>query len=379
MVGQFYNPVKINMISFINLEDQVLNKLVNRNVVFITTKNMIERYKLQEIIEHLKQNNNTLQIMYSVPNPTDEDLRNAIVRIQKSKIDTIIALGGGSAIDLGKGIKAFSYLSNIKELCRDQIRKVIQEKEYLKYENSIELIAIPTTAGTGSEVTQWATIWDYYKKSKMSIDAYWLLPNCAVIIPELTMGLSQRMTLATGLDALCHATESYWAVSSNSIVRELAKIAIRMIMKHLPLALENPYDIEYRKKLCLGSLYAGLAFSQTRTTACHAISYPLTMQFNVEHGFAASITLGEIMKINSSEIIDLPELLLAFSCENVDEVKDKIETIAEHIQKLKLHEFGISKEQIPNIVEQSFMVGRMDNNPVCLTTEDVNKLLLRCL
>ena len=176
----------------------------------------------------------------------------------------------------------------------------------------LDFIAIPTTAGTSSEVTSWATIWDTARSMKMSVEAKWLAPSTAYIIPELTLRLTDRLTLTTGLDALSHAVESYWSKSSNVITREFSKNAISIIVEYLPRALKDPRNIEYRERLCLGALLSGMAFGNTKTTACHSISYPLTMRYGIEHGFAVIITLAEVMKRNEAKIVDFEGLLKAF-------------------------------------------------------------------
>lgn len=212
----------------------------------------------------------------------------------------------------------------------------------------------------------------------MSIEAEWLLPMYAYIIPEFTCYLTARQTLSTGLDALMHAVESYWAVSSNALVRELAKTAISLVVDYLPITLENLDNVDCREKLCLGSLIAGLAFSNTRTTACHSISYPLTMNYGVEHGFAAAVTLTEMIKFNQKYIEDFPLFLLAFRADSVEDIENWIDRVSDNIQPCQLRKFGIEQKDIKDIVEKSFTLGRMDNNPRQCMKEDVCDILMGC-
>lgn len=355
------------------LGEELLSVVREKNCLFLTSASMISRLELGNLVSILQNSCELQLIQYSVVNPTETDIKNILSEV-KEKPDVIIALGGGSILDLAKAISAFSYL--IGEIpTEDEISRSIKKKEYFEQKSSIPIIAIPTTSGTGSEVTRWATIWNYHCNEKMSIEAEQLLPTYAYIIPEFTCHLPARQTLSTGLDALMHAVESYWAVSSNALVRELAKTAISLIVDYLPITLENPNRVDYREKLCLGSLLAGLAFSNTRTTACHSISYPLTMNYGVEHGFAAAVTLTEMIKFNQDDIVDFSLFLQAFRADSVDDIESWLDRVSDPIQPCKLREFGIKQEDIKDIVEKSFTLGRMDNNPRQCTKEDVKTIL----
>ena len=120
------------------------------------------------------------------------------------------------------------------------------------------------------------------------------------MVPELTNSMNERLTLATGLDALSHAMEGYWAKGRNLLSQALALDSIQRIKDALPAAISDPGDSGAREQMCLGSLLAGLSFSMTKTTACHSMSYPLTMNYGVEHGFTAALTLAQMMKINAA-------------------------------------------------------------------------------
>ncbi|MDF2944227.1 MAG: hypothetical protein K0S01_3085 [Herbinix sp.] len=368
-----YNiPTKV---SFVNYEQTMEylygGKFINKHILLVMSVRMMERFGFSEIIEDLKKNNHVTHIVEAPPNPTEMDILEALNLIAVD-YEIVIACGGGSVIDLAKAIIALSYKrTQVSQVIKDAIIK----KEYLQHEKKVEFIAVPTTAGTGSEVTRWATVWDSSREMKMSVDAPWLAPSVAYIIPELTMKLSNRLTLSTGLDALTHAIESYWSKKSNAISRELSKSAIHLITKYLPKVLKDPDHLEYRTKMSLGSVFAGLAFANTRTTACHSISYPLTMRYGVEHGFAAAITLIPIMRLNRESIVEIDEFMNSYGGSSIDDMQEWLDEICRDIQRLRLSSFGIHKEDIKMIAEMSFTAGRMDNNPVDIQIEDIIEIL----
>jgi alcohol dehydrogenase class IV len=187
--------------------------------------------------------------------------------------------------------------------------------------------------------------------------------------------MPQRLTLATGLDALCHAVEAYWAKSSNLMAQELAKTAIRLIVKYLPKVLAEGAHLSYRKKMCLGSLFAGLAFAQTHTTACHSISYPLTMTFGIEHGLACALTLARVMEMNLPLLEEKGDLLEALGVQSPAELQEWLDQTAAGIVRLRLGAFGIREKDLSDLVTLSFTQGRMDNNPVDVSPEDVQRML----
>lgn len=201
--------------------------------------------------------------------------------------DVLVALGGGSVMDTAK----------ILATGRGQVGPVI---DYLDGGRDLAqpawpVIAIPTTAGTGSEVTSWATVWDPERNRKLSLSRADLYPEAALVDPLLTMKLPKIVTIASGLDALSHALESLWNIHANPITRGLAVQAAREIMPALIRLSAAPDDAEARSRTALGALRAGLAFSNTRTALAHNISYPLTLERRLAHGIACSFCLPAVM------------------------------------------------------------------------------------
>jgi alcohol dehydrogenase len=169
------------------------------------------------------------------------------------------------------------------------------------------IIAVPTTSGTGSEVTCWATIWDTAAGKKHSLNRPDLYPEHAIVDPGTSLGLPRDVTLATGLDALSHALESLWNVNANPISANYAVFAARELLDALPKLLDRLDDIRLRTRVVRASLFAGLAFSNTKTALAHSLSYYLTSHHGTVHGIACSFTLPAVMRsvIGRNETCDL--------------------------------------------------------------------------
>ena len=200
-------------------------------------------------------------------------------------------MGGGSVIDSAKVVSVFSETKNfgfVESLVRNKTGK---EKYSLA-----PIIAIPTTAGTGSEVTPWATIWDMDEKKKYSLHLPDLWCVTAIGDPTLTLSMPKDITIQTGLDALSHSLEAIWNKNANSTSTNYAIKAAKEIIEVLPLLVDDLNNIELRSRMLKASLEAGLAFSNTQTAIAHAISYYLTAQRGTPHGVACSFSLPAIIK-----------------------------------------------------------------------------------
>jgi len=339
---------------------------IDRNTLVFLSHSANNRLGLSNFIER-KQWINDIS-----PNPDIESIRKVCYKLDGT-IEKIIAIGGGSTIDTAKAVIAFFGM--LTDDC--SISDIIENKLYLYNNFRIKkFITVPTTSGTGSEATQWATVWDNCQKIKLSVDARWLIPTDIWLVPELTLSLSARQTLSTGLDAFVQACEAYWARRSDSFARALAIQAITLIHEYLPLALKNEQDLIIREEMQTGSLLAGLAFSRTGTTACHSISYPITALFDVEHGFAVALTLIQVAKRNITAINCKKLLDTVGSLEYLRIWLDKVCT---DIQSLRLSAFGIHEKDIPLIAKRAFTLGRMDNNPIIFSEDDVIKILSEAL
>jgi phosphonate metabolism-associated iron-containing alcohol dehydrogenase len=227
------------------------------------------------------------------PNPDVSELAPMYERFWREHPDceAIVAVGGGSAIDTAKALMVGTGTGGFGELV-----SLLSSGIPFRPHRTKSLIAVPTTAGTGSEVTPWATVWDRGAGSKYSLHLAETWPEVAIVDPELMMTLPASVTVQSGLDALSHALESIWNVNANPISDTLAVAAAREVMATLPALLDRPEDRTLRARMALAALKAGLAFSNTKTALAHSISYEMTLRFGLPHGIACSFTLPMVLE-----------------------------------------------------------------------------------
>lgn len=240
-------------------------------------------------LEDLLQRHNATRFTGFQVNPKIEDVQQGIEQYLRCTPDLIIALGGGTAIDLAKLISAFAVQPTAPiDIATGRTSIAVKRKP---------LMAIPTTAGTGSEATHFAVV--YVDGKKYSVAHPSLLPDYAVVDSTLAESLPRHMTAATGLDALCQAIESIWAVGANDESMGYAVEAARLAFGHLATATNAPTP-EARQAMSRAAHLAGKAINITKTTAPHAISYALTSRHGVPHGMAVAITLAPLLKFNAN-------------------------------------------------------------------------------
>jgi len=361
-MSNYYNPVKViktdNWLFEINSS---IERLKIRSPIIITSKGNRKRLELDS-----KFNS---EIIYSDVNnnPTFNDSITAINFCQKNKFDSVIAIGGGSVMDLAKVVIAYLSLDN------SDIHYLINYEK--KYQKKIKSIFIPTTHGTASEVTMWGTIWDMNERKKYSISNIGLYPTIAILDANVTLSLPMDISIITTMDALSHSFESIWNKNSNPTSTNYAITSICSIIQNSSKLKKNPEDISIRKKLIEASMTAGLAFSNTKTAAAHSISYPITIHFGVPHGIASSITLVPLLEINKGHIKDSINKI----CNNLNitfsELVKLIIDIPNKLIPYTLKTLKIPKNKIQLIVNESFTKGRMDNNIVDLSKKDVENIL----
>jgi phosphonate metabolism-associated iron-containing alcohol dehydrogenase len=206
-----------------------------------------------------------------------------------TKPAVIVALGGGSMIDAAKVLAASGG-----DFAR--VKRHLIERAPLDASQFLPIIAVPTTSGTGSEVTSWATVWDSAGNAKYSLANPRLYPEAALVDPALTLAAPRGLTMTTGLDALSHSLESLWNVNANPVSANYAVEAARDILDTLPRLLDRLNDLELRARLARASLFAGLAFSNTKTALAHNISYGITLRHGTAHGIACSFCLPQVME-----------------------------------------------------------------------------------
>ena len=345
----FYEqPVKI---IFGNNSINKLPELVNNRKVLIVTSPYFTKSGISDKLS--KQLNNCPVFDKISPNPDAEEVNFCSKIVYKNKTECIIALGGGSVIDLAKAA------SLGKEDISGYIGKNINEK-------GVPVIAVPTTAGTGSEVTCVSVISDRKTGRKAPINSNGFYPEYAVIDPVLTYSLPPYITAVSGIDVLCHAVEGYWSKNHQPICDSLAFHAIKIVFDYLPRTYKNAADAEAREKMAEASLIAGLAFTQAKTTASHACSFPLTSIYGIPHGEACGLTLDFFARINEKDP-RTRSLVTALGFPDVNTFADRIFDLK---QKLGLRTgikgLDLSDNNIKELIQKSKHPNLL-NNPVEIT------------
>lgn len=288
-VHPFHNPVRVRFGD--GALEELGGILGTRRCVILTTAGMEQRGTLADVERSVGK---TLKGRYAEvpPNPTIRSCAHAFEAIRAARPEVLVALGGGSVIDTAKAVAAQQAGGGEPGWLAGHLRDGVPMPEPF---DPPSIVAIPTTAGTGSEVTMWGTIWDEETLGKHSISHARLYPEAALLDPSLTHSVPRATTVASALDALSHAMEAIWNRSANPVSDAVAVAAIHRIPEALRRVLEAPEDASARRRLLEASLLAGLAISNTRTALAHSISYPLTGELGLPHGIAASLTLPEIL------------------------------------------------------------------------------------
>ena len=297
-------------------------------------------------------------LVFQASNPTVEQLYEVYRQTRAFQPEVVIAVGGGSILDVGKSLCCL-YGKELQSA--DTLRELIEEKAY--GHPTARWIGVPTTAGTGSETTCWATIWDPKQDAKRSVECQENYAWAALVDPELAAGMPLELAVSSALDAVAHAVESYWAKGSNCVSRALALEAVRTIMggmEDLLAGKPTAHDAMAR-----GSMLAGLAFSNTKTTACHSISYPLTLHYGIPHGTAVSMLLPPVLRLNAPALNSPEPLLNALGVSGAEELDGKVERFLRRSgQPASLREWGVRAEDLPHMAQLGMTRGRADNNPV---------------
>ncbi len=281
MAWGYRNPVEI--VFGASCFDQVARRLAGRRYGLVT----YPEPHFTDLAERLAQAAGAPRVTISdvQANPDYQELEQQVWRIAGSEpVDVWIALGGGSVID---STKVFAAANGDFE----NIRSYLQTGQNGERLSSTPIIAIPTTSGTGSEVTCWGTVWDRETGSKYSLARPGLYPESAIVDPELMLAKPRDLTVSTGLDALSHALESLWNVNANPVSANHAVAAAREVLAVLPALADDLGNIELRTRMARAALFAGLAFSNTKTAIAHSLSYPITLRHGVPHGIACSFSL----------------------------------------------------------------------------------------
>ncbi len=327
---------------------EVVKKLGVSRVMLVTDKNLRE-CGITKPLEDILQNNGIKCAVYdkTLPNPTVKNVEEARELYIKENCRLIIAFGGGSPIDCAKAAGArIAYPEKSLEEMKGTLRIMRQIPT---------LIAIPTTAGSGSEVTLTAVITNHEDSHKYTINAFPLIPSYAVLDADVTLSLPPKLTAATGMDALTHAVEAYIGQSTTEYTRKNAIQAVKLIISNIEQAYNQPHNRTARCNMLRASYLAGIAFSRSYVGYVHAVAHTLGGQYNIPHGLANAVLLPIVLEDYGDVVhIKLKELATASGiAQSSDTPAQASEKFISHIRSLnakmdipkKLP--GIKKEDIP--------------------------------
>lgn len=343
----FREPTILNSVNNIS----TILKIQNVNNVIIVTDSVINNLGLTKKLEEdlIKNGINFFVFDKTVPNPTISNVEDALIFYKNSNCQAIIAFGGGSAMDCAKALGARIARPN---------KSVVQMQGLMKVLKKIPLlIAIPTTAGTGSETTIAAVITNDKTKHKSSINDFNLIPTYAVLNESLTLNLPKKITSTTGMDALTHAVESYIGRSTTKQTRDASLRSTKLIFENIKKAYDNGNDAVARKNMLHASYLAGVAFTRSYVGYVHAVAHTLGGEYGVPHGFANAVILPIVLRHYGKAVYKKLKQLavycgVAFEDDSPQEATkkfiDKIEELNKYMQ-IPTKILGIKEQDIEKL------------------------------
>ena len=358
------------------LADEV-QSLKGEKVLIVTDRGLMEAGLVKKIQDLLDKSGIKNAVFGDVEaDPRYEIVAGCVEVIRREKADLLIGFGGGSSIDIAK-------ISAVMATNEGPIA------EYFGIDlipaAGLPTLIIPTTAGTGSEVTPIVILSDHAEKLKKGIVSPYLFPSAALLDPELTLGLPRRVTAATGMDAFIHAVEAFTSKNATSMTDMLAKQAMRLIADNIRKAYADGNDLNARSNMLEGSLLAGMAFCNAGVTAVHAFAYPIGAEFHIPHGVANSIMLAPVMEFNQLGHPAKFAKIAAYLGENTGGLSEP-EAAHAAVKAMRalandldipdhLNEFGIEEKDIAGLAAGVMKVTRLlANNPRELTQKDAEAI-----
>ncbi len=361
----------------LDMAESALRQL-GKKAMIVTDQVMIELGNCAKVEAALK-NQGIAYTIYSeiTGEPTDTMIENGLKQYREEGCDFLVALGGGSPID---SMKAIGSLVKNGGNISDYMGKIIDVE-------MPPMAAIPTTAGTGSEATQFTIITDTKKDIKMLLKGKVLMPALAVSDPQFTMTAPPRITAATGLDALCHAVEAYTSNKSQTLSDTFALSAVKRIFRYLPRAFRDGKDEEARTEMAVAALEAGIAFNNASVTLIHGMSRPIGAMFHVAHGLSNAMLMKECLSFALSGAYDrfgeLGRSIGAASAQDTDrDASEKflaaVAELTEELETPTLEQYGIEKDAffqvIGKMAHDAMESGSPQNTRRNVTQADVEQM-----
>lgn len=353
----------------------ILNEIRAQNVVIFTDDFMQRSGAVDKVMSYIKNAGKIHVFADIVPDPPIELIVKALEYLEKVNADLVVALGGGSSIDAAKATILMHYQKNNFKL---------------------PLYAIPTTSGTGSEVTKFSVITDRQEGKKYPLVSDDLLPEVAILSSDLTLSVPANITANTGFDVITHALEAYISTGANDITDALAEKALELAFKYLPIACKDGKNSEAREKMHTASCLAGMAFNDAGLGVNHGIAHALGAKFHIPHGRANAMILAHVMNYNAE--LDTPSQNCSVACSKMAKISRVIGfysfsdrqgamSLLRHIASLSkdlgipqtLADVGITEKQYmeckADIIESAINDACTESNPRKIDTVAVEKIL----
>jgi alcohol dehydrogenase len=340
----------------------------------VTDKGVTKACLIKGFLKCLKNKGISYDVFDDIePNPKDYNVDRGVAKMKECKCDSIVTVGGGSPMDCAKAMAAVATLGGYT---RDYVNKGRIKQEVLP------IIAIPTTAGTGSEVTFGAVITDTKRKFKFTIKGTTLAPKVALLDPSLTVSMSPALTAATGMDALTHAIEAYTAKNAKPLSDTFALYSTGVIWRNLKQAYDQGENLSARTGMLIGSLMAGIAFSQSDVGAVHCIAEAIGGMYDIPHGVCNAVMLPTIMKYNLPFCTTrYAQIATAMGIEWQDpeqgaqKAVDAVKRMAKNVQLPQFSSFGIDPKDFSELAVNSTENGSNPSNPRPMTAKDYETIL----
>ncbi|WP_182379722.1 iron-containing alcohol dehydrogenase [Nocardioides sp. WS12] len=356
-------------------------RLGARRPLVVTDPGIIEAGWVDELLGHLRDAGLDPVVWSSVtPNPRDHEVRAAFAHYLEWDCDVIIGIGGGSCADAAKGVAVLS--GNGGDILDyrgvDQVTRPIPP-----------LLIIPSTSGTGADVSQFCIVTDTARSVKVTIMGRALVPDISITDPRLLVTMPDLLNAATGLDALTHGIEAFVSLAHNPLADTHALNAVELVCGHLRSTITSPLDTEHRLKMAQASLQAGLAFSNAILGATHAMSHQVGGLLDAPHGVVNGVLLPHVIRYNARAT---PERFVALAAAvgiDVDGIPGiaAADLLADHVRRLAddvgvpkgLRELGVTEADIPRLAGTTLDDACLTTNPRAATFEDVTRLFLEAL
>ena len=362
---------KEKIINYPNCRNQIYEQCRGKETILICSRSFLNRHKYDEELKPLLEASFIKYESNFSSNPSIKEIINIAEKYQESNIENLIGLGGGSAMDVAKVISVLIPAKRKKI----ELSSLLKNIHLLDDISPIYCIQAPTTAGTGSEVTQFAAIWDYGISKKYSLSTPKMLADKVFIDSDFLRGIPYEIALSTGLDALNQSLESIWNINRTDESVEYAINGACLSLKNLS-EIEKLNEHEHiRQSFMEASLNSGRAINITRTSICHAISYPLTLEFGIPHGLACAFSMLPVLQFNEREVEEHLEKIQSVVGHSV------VDIISALFEKEDLsylfQEFIPSRDSILNLLDKMTTKGRFDNNIRHCSRPDLERILLK--